>query len=88
MNINRQTVQLGIIGLMAVVSFGLVVWSNITHTALSSDVETLLGVVLGFIGSQVSSQQGSEQALSTPVPPPVVATVAPTTDSVRATVVP
>lgn len=67
-----QQVRNAILLILAAVSFGLVVWAEITGHPIDPTINTLLGVILGFIGSQSSAQQGAETA-QTPTAPASVA---------------
>jgi hypothetical protein len=69
-SLNRTTVALGLLVLIAVVSLGLVTYETIHGDPTPATVQTLLGVVLGFLGNNLASAQGAEQALSTPPPTP------------------
>ena len=62
----QQQVRLAIIFLLAIVSFGLVVFDAVVGKTDPPILATLLGVVLGFIGSQTSAQQGADHANMVP----------------------
>jgi len=64
--LNRTNVALGLLILVAVVTLGLVTFETIKGDTTPAVVQTLLGVVLGFLGNNLASAQGAEQALSTP----------------------
>lgn len=66
MSLNNSNVSLAIMILIALVSMGLVVYSVVTKTTTPDVVNTLLGVVLGYLGSHLSSAQGANQAMSVP----------------------
>lgn len=66
MKLDTGNVSLAILILISVVTMALLAWNVISGTAVSQVTMTLLGVVLGFLGSHLSSAQGASQALSTP----------------------
>ena len=64
--LNRTNVALGILVLVSLVTLGLVTYETIHGDPTPAVIQTLLGVVLGFLGNNLASAQGAEQALSTP----------------------
>lgn len=75
---NRTNVALVIIILVTVVTLGLVAYETLKGDPVPAVVQTLLGVVLGFLGTNLASAQGAEQALTSPPAAPVAPPAAPT----------
>lgn len=64
--LTSNNVSLGILILIALASLGLITYDVIAGAQIQQVVMTLLGVVLGYLGSHLSSSQGADQALKTP----------------------
>lgn len=79
MSLNRTTVALLIIILTTIVTLGLVAYETIRAETIPAVVQTLLGVVIGFLGNNLASAQGAEQALSSPPPTVTTPTTPPST---------
>lgn len=60
---NQGNVSLLIVLLTAVATLGMIGYCVVAGLAVPAVVMTLLGVVLGFLGSHLSSAQGASQAL-------------------------
>ena len=66
MNLNSVTTGLWIILMIAAATVGLIIYCVVAGVTIPAVVMTLLGVVLGFLGSHLSSAQGATQALASP----------------------
>ena len=77
--LNRTNVALSILVLVSLVTLGLVTYESIHGDPIPATVQTLLGVVLGFLGNNLASAQGAEQAMASPPSAPSPTSAAPVT---------
>lgn len=68
--LTRSNVALAILVLVTLVTLGLVTYETILGEPTPSTVQTLLGVVIGFLGNNLASAQGADQASKLTQPPP------------------